>query len=140
MAMVELGRADMMIPGDPTTRVEIPHLTGMTRRRSFDQATPHFLGDEYPTLYRGVSKTHTVPLKASYSQSRHADMLALIRLFETADAGAGVIQLRTEAFQVAGLDEMSYVAVGAVEESSDPVGQLWAVSFTATRINYSPAV
>ena len=138
MASVELGRADIALASDPNSRVVIPALRTFTRRRTYDQALPHFLGDTDPTLYEGEQRGHSVPLVATYSEATHGEMWDLVALLDL----PGVKLLRTHAFRAPGLDEKSYVAISEVQEAPDGAGnsKAWTVSFTATRVAYSESV
>lgn len=141
MSHVTLVRPDVALFADvEATRVVLPRMTAMTRTRRFDQASVRFEGDDYPITLRGEGRWRQLQVLVRFMAGEHATMDELLTLFEDAqDATDGRLQLRPNAFTVPGLNPIEVVTVAEPVET--PVGgRIWDVSFTATRVTYTPEV
>lgn len=117
MTAVVLGKADIALWSDPgATRVVIPHLGGAARNLGTSGAVVQFEGDDYPTPFRGTSRSATYDLTCRYGAHEHDQLLALVRLLDEVAPAApdSRLMLRTHVGQVAGLDPVVAVVVFAV--------------------------
>jgi hypothetical protein len=82
MARVKLGRADLALWDDPDVHVVIPVLYAATRERQRAGVLVQFEGDEYPTAFRGASRTGSLQLTCRYPAAAAADRLRLVQLLD----------------------------------------------------------
>lgn len=119
---------------DPSDRVAL---------RAVDLGTPHtsssvrvtFVGDTWPTQFRGQGQTLDMPLVVRFLPGEDADRLALLDLLERAVADVDDrIVLRSYFGRVAGLDPARTVTIPDWQPSPTDGGLAWNVSMTAYRV------
>lgn len=115
----------------PATQLSIPRLTGAPLTIGYAGTTVQFVGDDYPTGFRGQAKSKSYAMTARFMKDEQDQMLDLLNLFDSAHAAADSrLLLRTHVGQVAGLDES--VAVQVFGATPTPaMGLYYDVSFTA---------
>ena len=141
MSYVTLAKPDIALFSNVSgTRVVLPRMSGQGRKRTFEQSSVRFEGDNCDTTFRGQGRGRQYSLRVRFTGAEHATMASLLALFDMAqDAADGRLQLRTNAFSVAGLNPLEVVTVSEIDEQ--PVGGLaWDVSFTASTVEYTLAV
>lgn len=142
MTQVVLGRADLALLSDLAgSRVVIPRLTAMPVTRGRERMFVRFVGDEYPTAFRGEGRQSSYALTCRYARKRHAELLALRTFLHTTVPAAmdPRMLLRTHYALVAGLDEAVAVEVdGPVTETISAA--MVDVTFTVQVVQYTPAV
>ncbi len=137
---VVLDRARIGLWSAPGSQLSIPHLTGMAITRAYAGTSVQFVGDTYPTGFRGESSSRSYAMTARYMNGEQAQVLALLALFDVAHAAPDSrLILRTHFGQVPGLDGTEAVQVFGVTPTP-AMGLYWDVAFTALVVESSIAV
>lgn len=137
---VVLERARIGLFSDPSTQIEIPHLTGFQATRGYDGTVVRFVGDDYPTGFRGEGKTRAYAMTARYLSAERAQMKSLLDMFDLAHGSPDSrLLLRTHIGQIAGLDTAEAIQVFQVQPAAQS-GRFWDLNFTAQVVNHTFAV
>lgn len=137
---VTLDRAWIGLWTAPETQLLIPRLTAMPISVAYAGTTVQFAGDDFPTAFRGESQTKSYQMTARYMKTDQDQMLDLLNLFaQAANAADSRLLLRTNAGQVAGLNDSVAVVVFGVQPTPG-MGLYWDVNFTANVVQSSEDV
>lgn len=82
MSRIVGARADLCLLADTSTRVHIPSLMAMPRRRARAGTLVQFEGDEFPTEFRGTARSGGFDLSCRYPTRDRALHVALVRLID----------------------------------------------------------
>lgn len=140
MARVDLVNATIALWSDLVgTQVTIPHLMTAPRTVGTAGALVQFEGDEFPTAFRGTSRSLSVVLTARYGPDEQGDLLALLRLIDEVAPAAvdSRLLLRTHGLGP-GLNLSR--AVEVFEVTVTPGEIVTDVTFTATVVQATQAV
>ena len=141
---VTLDLARIGLWSTPSVQITIPRLTlGSSTgsiTRTYAGTTAQFVGDTYPTGFRGQSKGRSYALNARYMKGEQDQALALLALFDAAHVATDSrLLLRTHYGQVPGLDGSEAVQV-FVTNPTPGLGLYWDIAFTATVVQSTEAV
>ena len=137
---VVLDRARIGLWSDPSTELAIPHLLGAPATITHAGTTVQFVGDTYPTGFRGESVAKSWAMSARFMAADRDLLLDALNLFETARTSPDSrLPLRTHYGQVPGLDEC--VAVQVFDPQPTPnLGGYWDLGFTAVVVESTVVV
>ena len=144
MAVVYLNRAILSLFADPSVQCVIPHLMALPSTAGRDKVFIRFVGDSYPTVFRGQGRSATYALTCRYGPDNSADLLALLVLLnETSPSlSDSRLLLRTHIGLTSGLDVAVAVEVEG-DVSRNPLAEAPGsvdVTFTVRVVEHTFAV
>lgn len=137
MTEVLLSKPEIGLYSDyETSRIVLPVLAGSVQD-DFNMVAVEVEGLPFPIAVSGEGGMRTYNMATRFGGSQHDQMVRLVRLFKVASVAADPrIIMRTNGFQVEGLDEVAVIIVPSFSQQR-VAGRAWDVTWSGIRV-YSP--